>query len=69
MKQPCASASGLETGADLDLPDAPDFVSQLPRLSWDAMFRLNEQSLAWHTRRPDFEQRRLETKSPQEFVL
>jgi hypothetical protein len=54
---------------DLDLPDAPEFESKPPRLPWLVIFKRSEERLPFKTRQAGFEQRRLETKSSEEFVL
>jgi hypothetical protein len=54
---------------DLEFPDAPEFVSKPPRLPWRAIYQRSQERLRYKTTQPGFEQRRLETKSPEEFVL
>ena len=66
----CATAQGFHAQPpDLEFPDAPDFVSKPPRLPWPVIYDRSKRRLRYKTARRDFEQRRLENKSSEEFVL
>jgi hypothetical protein len=54
---------------DLEFPDGSAFISKPPRLPWLVIFRRSEERLRFKTGQPDFEQRRLEAKTPEEFIL
>jgi hypothetical protein len=55
--------------ADLDLPVAPDFDSQPPRIDPQTMLRRIEETMPWRSARPGEQERRLAEKIPVEFVL
>jgi hypothetical protein len=66
----CATAQEFRAQPpDLEFPDAPEFVSKPPRLPWLVIYDRSKGRLRYKTTRPDFEQRRLEAKSFEEFVL
>ena len=54
---------------DLQFPDAPEFVSKPPRLPWLLIYDRSKARLQYKASRPDFDRRRLEAKSSEEFVL
>lgn len=55
--------------AELEFPDAPDFISKPPRLPWHVIFQRSQERLAAKASQPAFEERRLQAKTPAEFVL
>jgi hypothetical protein len=55
--------------ADLDLPVAPDFDSQPPRIDPQAMLRRIEETMPWRSTRPGEQERRLKEKISVEFIL
>jgi len=55
--------------SDLDLPDAPDFVSRPPRVDPQVMLRRIEETMPWRSTRPGEEARRLAEKIDVEFIL
>lgn len=53
----------------LNLPDAPDFVSQSPILTAEALFALCQSRLPFHNRQPGQEMRRLKRRPRIPFSL
>lgn len=53
----------------LDLPETPDFVSILPPVSPEVVFRWSEELLPQFNARPDAEERRLRDKCRVPFEL
>ena len=55
--------------ADLDLPVAPDFDSQPPRIDPQVMLRRIKETMAWRSTRPGEQERRFAEKISAEFIL
>jgi hypothetical protein len=71
---PSREESGVAEGfrpqpAELQFPDAGDFISKPPRLPWLAIFQRSEEGLRFKTSQPGFEERRLKSKTSDEFIL
>ncbi|MDB6015732.1 MAG: hypothetical protein JWR19_221 [Pedosphaera sp.] len=63
-------AVGLfSSGPELELPDDPGFASESPRLSGDALFRLNQSQWPFFNSRPGAEEQRLREKCSVPFEL
>lgn len=57
------------TGAALEFPVAPDFLSHPPQINPQAMLRRIEATMPWRSSRPGEKERRAEQVVTKEFVL
>ena len=62
-------AGALSSGPELELPDDPGFISEPPRMSADAIFRINQSQMKFFNSRPGAEEQRLREKCNVPFVL
>ncbi|MDB6022102.1 MAG: hypothetical protein JWQ04_1959 [Pedosphaera sp.] len=65
----CDEILEYKTNLDLELPFDSDFLSCLPPISADEMFRYNQKFVEEFNSRPDAEELRLRDKCDVEFVL
>ena len=63
------SVTGQPLDLDLEFPDAPDFISKPPRISWEEIFALSEAALPEKLTDPNFYKERLLRKVTAEFII